>query len=434
LLCFLIIGSYLITVTNAFTFTNVFQDNPPQKSIVALPPNVYYSEIPAPSLNSSLLRNDSIQPYFAILPSSYNSSTKSYPVIYFLHGYGTTLHKDSGFYKLFPTDEYLGEAIIVLGHGSHSLLQGVDYVNSPVSGNWEDFIVYDLINYTDTNFRTIPDRNFRGIAGYSMGGFGALNIAMKHPDVFGTTYAICPGLFDSGGMLESSYCDIDTVNNFLGVQDMLDSLPNDTIAHSEYITWLKNNWFVDIYNRFTPFPYGSAFSPNTNKRAPYIDFHYYKHENGSIIKNETNWLNWERGYGDLESKISAYKTNILSLNGIGIDYDDNDIYEWVPDGVEYFSALLEAEGVDHFTVENSYAHSLSTSGTNARLKDHMIPFFSTIFEKANKTTTTTTETDTLTSISSSTSITSTFINRFPEFYLIILSLPILWLRKKNKET
>ena len=135
-LSILLIGSCLITVTNALTITNVFQDNPPQKSIVTLPPNVYYSEIPAPSLNSSLIRNDSIQPYFAILPSSYNSSTRSYPVIYFLHGYGTTLHKDSGYYKLFPTDDYLGESIIVLGHGSHSLLQGVDYVNSPMGSGF----------------------------------------------------------------------------------------------------------------------------------------------------------------------------------------------------------------------------------------------------------------------------------------------------------
>lgn len=430
----ILLGTSLVTITNALATSSIYKETPSIKTSATFTPNVFYTTFVAPSLNSSLIRNDTTQPYFAILPSSYNSSNNSYPVIYFLHGYGTSLHKDSGFWKLFPTDEYLGESILVLGHGSHSLLQGANFVNSPITGNWEDFIVYDLVNYTDTHFRTVPDRNFRGIAGYSMGGQGALSIAMKHPDVFGAVHAICPPFFDEEGLVNTQYCKENVISNFLDVQDTLNALPNDTIAHTEYITWLQNNWFVDIYNRFAPFPYGSAFSPNPDKRAPYIDYLYYRHENGSILRDEENWLNWERGYGDLENKITTYKVNFSSLNGISIDYDTNDMYEWIPGGVESFSELLDTENIDHLITKNSYAHSFShETGTNKRIKDHMTPFFSSIFEKATLTPTDTSQpTTTVTSVLPSSTTTTASTTGFTDFILIVFSLNLLWIRKKIK--
>lgn len=424
---FILIVTSLVTITNALATSSVYKGTPSTK--ISATPNVFYTTFDAPSLNSSLIRNDTTQPYFAILPSSYNSSNNSYPVIYFLHGYGVTLNKDSSFWQQFPTDEYLGESIVVLGPGSHSLFQCANYVNSPITGNWEDFIVYDLVNYTDTHFRTIPDRNFRGIAGHSVGGYGALHIAMKHPDVFGAVHAICPALFDKEGLLNSQFCTENVISNFLDVQDTLNALPNDTIAHTEYITWLKNNWYVDPGGRFWPFPYGSAFSPNPDKRAPYIDFHYYKHENGSILRDEEHWLNWEKGFGDLENKITTYKTNLLSLNGIGIDYDTNDFGVW-KGGAEYFSELLDAENIDHFMYKNTYAHRMST---NERIKDHMTPFFSSIFEKATLTPTDTSQpTTTDTSILPSSITTTTFTTGFTDFILIVFTLNLLWTRKKIK--
>ena len=64
------------------------------------------------------------------------------------------------------------------------------YVNSPVTGNWEDFMVQELVPYIDGNFRTLPDRDSRAITGIFMGGYGAIRLAMRHPDVFGSVYAM----------------------------------------------------------------------------------------------------------------------------------------------------------------------------------------------------------------------------------------------------
>jgi S-formylglutathione hydrolase FrmB len=56
------------------------------------------------------------------------------------------------------------------------------------TGNWEAFIAEDLVAYIDGHYRTLPTRMSRGLAGHSMGGYGALRIGMKRPDVFASLY------------------------------------------------------------------------------------------------------------------------------------------------------------------------------------------------------------------------------------------------------
>lgn len=53
-------------------------------------------------------------------------------------------------------------------------------------------ISHDVVAYIDAHYRTIPDRMSRGLAGHSMGGYGASRIGMKHPDVFGSLYIMSP--------------------------------------------------------------------------------------------------------------------------------------------------------------------------------------------------------------------------------------------------
>ena len=84
---------------------------------------------------------------------------------------------------------------------------GSFYVDSPANGNWEKFITEDVVDYVDTNFRTIPEVESRGIFGGSMGGFGALNLAMRHPDLYSAAYASTPGLLDDGGVDQMGFFD-----------------------------------------------------------------------------------------------------------------------------------------------------------------------------------------------------------------------------------
>ena len=94
------------------------------------------------------------------LPPSYANSQLHYPVVYFLPGFGSNSDGNNNF---FPVDEIatlmankqISEMILVVPNGAN-ILHGSFYVNSPVTGNWEDFIVNDVIKYVDSQYRTLP--------------------------------------------------------------------------------------------------------------------------------------------------------------------------------------------------------------------------------------------------------------------------------------
>jgi S-formylglutathione hydrolase FrmB len=66
------------------------------------------------------------------------------------------------------------------------------YSSSITTGDFEKFIWHDVVAYIDAHYRTIPNRASRGLAGHSMGGYGASRIGMKHPEVFGALYIMSP--------------------------------------------------------------------------------------------------------------------------------------------------------------------------------------------------------------------------------------------------
>jgi S-formylglutathione hydrolase FrmB len=147
------------------------------------------------------------------LPPGYEKSDNHYPVIYFLHGFTSS---DSLNLAWFHTDKILDQAIaegkirpvILVIPNQNTLYRGSFYTNSSLTGNWADFTAKDLVEYIDKNYRTIPNRESRGITGWSMGGFGAIKIGMLFPSVFSTVYALSPfvlGLVEEVGINGQGY-------------------------------------------------------------------------------------------------------------------------------------------------------------------------------------------------------------------------------------
>src|SRR5690349_5211484 len=144
-------------------------------------------KIDAPSLMNNLVGEPTERTIYVYLPPSYGASEKQYPVVYYLPGYGDSNvigFRLPGDMDALIESGKLNEMIMVVA-GGDSKMGGSFYVNSPVTGNWEDYIVKDVVGFVDSHFRTLPQARSRGITGHSMGGFGALNIAMHNPDVFG---------------------------------------------------------------------------------------------------------------------------------------------------------------------------------------------------------------------------------------------------------
>jgi len=326
--------------------------------------------IPAPSLKGNLLGDAAEQEIAIYLPPSYDKSKKNYPVIYFLTGYGDgtsvayPLLRDS--LDKHTNDGSLKEMIAVTASGVNRL-DGSFYVNSPITGNWEDFIFKDVVGYVDAHYRTIPKAGGRGIAGHSMGGFGALNLAMRHPDVFGSVYSLSPGLFDPDGLANSQmFATQDAVDSFLKAESTLASMPKEE-AKAKLASVIGRNWDLEF-----ALAYGAAFSPNPAKNPPYINYPY-RQAGGQPILDKEVWKVWDSGFGGIPAKLKLYKQNLLSLKGIVIDYGTHDEYQWIPQGCRYFSQQMDAEKIPNKLVSFEGGHQ---DQLRQRIEKFMLPYFS----------------------------------------------------------
>ncbi|MCI0486035.1 MAG: esterase family protein [Blastocatellia bacterium] len=150
---------------------------------------VEYSSSNSPSLGRELK--------FAVqLPPSYDKDAKRrYPVLYFLHGMNGSEREFERRGVAAAVDRLreegkIGELIIVAPDGGNSF-----YLNAKNGVRYEDAIVEDLIPHIEKTYRATGTPAARAIQGISMGGFGALMIALKHPEMFSSVTTHSAALF-----------------------------------------------------------------------------------------------------------------------------------------------------------------------------------------------------------------------------------------------
>ena len=136
--------------------------------------------------------------YCVVLPPSYDSDKeRKYPVLYFFHGLGdneqTFVH--GGAFNLVQDlweRKQIGEFLIVTPEAGATF-----YINSH-SGKvrYEDFLVQEFFPAIEARYRISAGRSNRGVSGASMGGYGALHLAFRHPELFGAVSAHSPALIE----------------------------------------------------------------------------------------------------------------------------------------------------------------------------------------------------------------------------------------------
>ncbi len=148
--------------------------------------------------------------YTIYLPADYETSERTYPVVYLLHGY---TDDNTGWLQFGEINRYADKAIadgtippmiIVMPNADSSW-----YINSyDGKENYEDFFVDELIPAVEKKFRIKGTRAYRAVAGLSMGGYGSLILAMKHPELFVASAPLSAAVFDDDalvGMNDKSY-------------------------------------------------------------------------------------------------------------------------------------------------------------------------------------------------------------------------------------
>lgn len=134
--------------------------------------------------------------YSIYLPSDYETSSRRYPVLYLLHGFTD----DETAWTQFGEANLIADRLSQAGEIPSMIIVMPDagvswYVNSADGKvRYEDFFIKEFIPHIDAGFRTRNSKEFRAIAGLSMGGHGSLIMAMKHPDLFTAAAPLSAGI------------------------------------------------------------------------------------------------------------------------------------------------------------------------------------------------------------------------------------------------
>lgn len=135
--------------------------------------------------------------YSVYLPADYETSNRSYPVLYLLHGYSDD---ETGWIQFGEAAQIADKGIengecppliIIMPNGKVSW-----YCNDYKMANpWEDMFVKEFIPAMEKTYRIRSKKEFRAISGLSMGGYGSLMLAMRNPDLFSSCVAFSSGTF-----------------------------------------------------------------------------------------------------------------------------------------------------------------------------------------------------------------------------------------------
>jgi S-formylglutathione hydrolase len=286
------------------------------------------------------------------LPPSYNSDRRRrYPVVYFLHGFTDSDAQWYGFQKHWINlPEVLNKAfadgrmreVIVVTPNAFTRFQGSMYSNSVTTGNWEDFVAKELVAHIDRQYRTIPQTASRGLAGHSMGGYGAMRIGQKYPEIFSSLYLLSP-------------CCLAPDTN----------VPQNPQASSrmEAIRSQADLEKADFHTK-TAFASAAAWSPNPTKPPFYLDLPVEKGEVQPLVL--AKWAA-NKPLATLDQNIF----NIQQLKALAFDAGSQD--RAFAASIQVLNRLLDNYGIRHsFEIyEGDHINRVAE-----RIETKMIPFFS----------------------------------------------------------
>ena len=256
--------------------------------------------------------------YEIVLPPSYESNPDStYPSIYFLHGFGLDFSWYGSVVSVFEDMMASGEireSILIKPDGFVIPYLGSMYTNSDYNGQFEDYIVQDLISHIDGSYNTIDHSSYRAIMGHSMGGYGAVKLSIKFPELF---------------QVAASHSGPVAIENV--IPDLLPVL----LAETGILGYQPWNGTVSLFM----YSASAAFSPDVDDWPYYVDLpvDYY----GNVIDEV-----WDLWLG--HDALTLAQENLANIQSIRfyMDCGDQDDYLFYNHSTS-FSEFLDEVNINH---------------------------------------------------------------------------------------
>jgi len=301
------------------------------------------------------------------LPPGYDVSKKRYPVIYLLHGIGGSdlewVESSEPWQSIQSVMDngiaagLLQEMIVVMPN-EQTKRYGSYYTNSSVTGRWEDFTAQELVAYVDRKYRTLAAAASRGIAGHSMGGYGALRLGMKNPDVYSVVYGMNPSLVGWAG-------DLTALNP--AYLEAARATSNEQVQPPNYAAGIMC--------------VAQAFSPNPQRPPFYVDLPY-REANGAAVPAEPGFSAWQANF--IENMVPKYSANLRRLHGLRFDSGYADQFQYIPPNSRALSLKLTTYGIEHVFEEYNGDHRNRLWGPTGRIYTEVLPYFSRLLTGATQ--------------------------------------------------
>jgi enterochelin esterase family protein len=292
-------------------------------------------------LQDNPLGDKHIRDLIVYLPPGYDSDDRSYPAVYCLTGFtgrGKMLLNDNAFTPNLAErmDKLIAAGtvrpMIVVMPDCFTYYGGSQYINSTATGNYEDYLIDEIVPFVDEHFLTARSRGSRAVMGKSSGGYGSLIMGLRHADVFGL---VCSTSGDA--YFELCYLP--------DIAKAVRAINGDPKAFMEKF-WAEEKKSKDDFPAVNMIAMSACYSP----RGTEVDLPFDL-ETGEI--REDVWQRWLEH--DPVRLVEKYVENLKSLKLLYLDAGTRD--EFALDlGARILSKKLRDLGITHIHEEFDDGH------------------------------------------------------------------------------